>query len=375
MSRIAIWVHGGIGGGFFSQGQPAIQQLVERLATHFEVNVFSLLPPNRDFLPRGYKIYHAGHRVVPRAFGWVYLTAHFFRLHVKKRYRLVYAFWGYPAGALVVLLGKLAGVPSVIHLQGGDAVSLPRLKYGVFLNPFRAAICRLAYSRSTYLIALTSFQLSCLKNSRVNREPVVIPFGPDTGFFEFSSGRLRAEMLRFLHIGNLTPVKGQEVMLRTFSQVVRHRPAQLTIIGAGFQEGRLKQLCASLEIEPFVKFLGPQPYLSMPRFYRDADILLHTPWYEGQGLVIAEAAACGTLVAGTRVGMLADMGDDCALVVEPGESDQLASKILAFLAAPGTLEKMQHNARRWVQEKDVNYTERKIVAALKALLHANTQAY
>lgn len=372
MSRVAIFLHGGIGGGHFAQGQPPIQQLVTRLARNFDIDVYSLSAPAADYQPENFRITSVPWRGLNLA-GWAYLSVKFLIAHKREPYRLVYAFWGYPAGSLAVMLGKLAGIPSVIHLQGGDAVSIPSLKYGVFYRHLSSAICRVAYARCSCLIALSEFQAECLKKNNVSGTPIVIPFGPDTSRFAFVPDRFDQPVVRFLHVGNQTPIKGQRVMLEVFSIVAKQLPCRLVLIGADYYEGELMELCTALGIDQKVEFLGPQPHEAMPRYYHEADILLHTPEFEGQGVVFAEAAACGTLIAGTDVGMLADMGDKCGLIVSSGEYRRLPGKILAILDSRDAIVEMRHNALRWVLEKDVNYCEARIAGVLNELILNDSQ--
>ena len=56
---IAIILHAGIGGGFFSQGQPVIGKFVEQLALEYDVTVYSQLPPNVEFTGSNFYIYSA----------------------------------------------------------------------------------------------------------------------------------------------------------------------------------------------------------------------------------------------------------------------------------------------------------------------------
>jgi glycosyltransferase involved in cell wall biosynthesis len=183
------------------------------------------------------------------------------------------------------------------------------------------------------------------------------------------SGRFAQPVIRFLHVANQTPVKGQEMMLKVFSAVSGSFTSRLVIVGADYYNGKLKEWCADLGIEDKVSFLGPQPHERMPEIYQNADILLHTPEYEGQGMVFAEAAACGTLIAGTNVGMLSDMGDECALIVNSGQHQMLAEKIAAVISSRTDYRQMQRNALKWIQEKDVNYTEAALTRVLNELNH------
>ncbi len=90
----------------------------------------------------------------------------------------------------------------------------------------------------------------------------------------------------------------------------------------------------------------------MPAFYDEAHILLHTSLYEGQGLVFMEAAASGTLIAGTCVGILSDMGEDCGLRVSVKEPKLLAEKIMQALQTKNYLA-MTGAARMWVESKSI----------------------
>lgn len=349
-------MHGGIGGGFYSQGQPAIQNLIVRLSARFVVDVYTAAPPNPGFKPEGYRLRGVLTRRVPRLFRWGYLMIVFLVNHLGNRYGVVYGLWGYPAGVFAVALSRLTGIPGIIHLQGGDAVSLPRFRYGVFYHGLRAAVCRFFYNRAKRIIALSDFQAASLKDNGITQTPLVIPLGVDTRAFTFRRERFDRPVVRFLHVGNLTPIKGQDVMLETFSKIEARVPARLTVVGGDFSGGRIKERCISLGIESSVDFVGPQPHTAMPGFYHNADVLLHTSWYEGQGLVVAEAWACGTIVAGTAVGTLADLGDRCAIVAEPGDATALAEKVLQRIERPDEMAEIQDFARRWVEENDVHQT-------------------
>lgn len=366
--RIAIWLHGGVGSGLYSQGQPAIHKLITDLATQYEVDIYMKSPPADDFKPSAFRIFSLKENFQPGILRWAYLILKFFRNYKHKRYDLLYGIWGYPAGVLVVMLAKILNKPSIIHLQGGDSVSISTLRYGVFYNPLRRKICLWAYKKCTCLIALTDYQVKFLREFGISRVVDIIPFGVDTALFQYEPERFQHPALRCLHVANQTPVKDQETMLRAFAFILGRSSAFLKIIGADFYNGQLKKLCAELGIEKNVSFLGAKAYADIVPYYHESDILLHTSLYEGQGLVFAEAAACGTLIAGTRVGMLADMGDDCGIIVSVGQAQELADKISAVLRRPVTIQKMQAAARKWSTNRNAEYTLAQISARINQTL-------
>ena len=367
--KIAIWTHGGLGQGSYSQGQPCIHKLIKRLSDHYAIDVFIQSCPDPEFSPEGFGLYTPHRRVRWRLLRWVNLLQVFAARHRKQRYDLFYSFWGYPSGILVVLLARLFGAPSVIHLQGGDAAYVPSLNYGVFCHPLRRKLCVWTYSQCTTLIALTHYQRQFLIRFGVSRPVVVIPYGVDTDVFRYETTANESATVRCLHVGNLTPIKDHETLLHAFAYLLRQVPATLTFVGADYDEGRIHSLCARLQVEQHVSFVGAQPYVELPKYYQTSDILMTTSLFEGQGLVFTEAAACGTLLAGTNVGVLADMSEECGIIVPIQDAEKLANKIVKVLASPAEVDAKKNAARKWVVEKNEDCTVRGIVAELNRLLY------
>jgi glycosyltransferase involved in cell wall biosynthesis len=62
-----------------------------------------------------------------------------------------------------------------------------------------------------------------------------------------------------------------------------------------------------------------------------------------------EAFASGVLVAGTRVGLLADAGDE-SITVDPGDAEGLAEKILQLIREPARVHAMRVRNRQTSEE-------------------------
>ena len=366
--KIAIWIQGGIGGGMFSQGYPAINQLIAGLSEQYDIDIYSQLPANPDYIPQGFRFYSLNSKIKSGTLRWIYLFFVFLIKHIRKPYKVLFSFWGYPAGAISVVLGLVTRRPSVVYLHGGDSVCIPSIPYGVFCDPKRARICRWAYPRSSRLLTISHYQATRLKAQGIAKETDVVPYGIDAAVFAFKEARFETPSVRFIHVGNQTPIKDQRTMLEAFSFVAQSIPASLTIVGPDFFGGQLKEWCISLGIEHLVTFIEPQPNAQLASYYHQADIMLHTSLYEAQGFVFAEAAACGTLIAGTRVGMLADMGEACGIIVEPGQSKLLAEKILSTLKKPDELKAKQLAALQWTQKINADYTVKKITEILNEVM-------
>jgi glycosyltransferase involved in cell wall biosynthesis len=368
-TRIAIWTHGGIGGGYYSQGQPCIQQLVTKLSEEYEIEVYSLFPANDDFVAGNFKLFSLNKKIKWNVFRWSYLIQKFLRRHFISRYRILYAFWGYPSGPLVILLSRLLGSESVIHLQGGDSTCIPELEYGVLCSPIKKRMCMWAYGKASTLICLTNFQKNNLIKHGLTRNILVIPFGPDTRVFRFANGKFQNEVVRFIHIGNHTPVKDQKMLLDAFIKINEKQKSHLKIIGFDALKGQIKSYAGQLDLNANIEFIEPVPHQKIAAYLAEADIILQTSIYEGQGMAMAEAASCGVLLAGTRVGLLSDLGDEAGIFSSVRNSSELSDKIIVALSQRELLQNCIDRSHQWVEGHDAEWTLRSIKSELQKLTY------
>ncbi|HSZ70703.1 MAG TPA: glycosyltransferase [Solirubrobacteraceae bacterium] len=114
--------------------------------------------------------------------------------------------------------------------------------------------------------------------------------------------------------------------------------SQLLIVGDGALRERLAARAASPSLAERVRLLGRLSDAELIDAYRAADVaVVPTTSFEGFGLVVLEAAACGTPSIVTDVGGLPEvtMPLDRSLVVEPGDAAALGARLRE--AARGTL--------------------------------------
>ncbi|WP_017559655.1 glycosyltransferase family 4 protein [Nocardiopsis baichengensis] len=76
-----------------------------------------------------------------------------------------------------------------------------------------------------------------------------------------------------------------------------------------------------------------------------ADAFVLPSWWEGPSLVVMEALRAGLPVVATRVGGIADLYEDCALLVPPGDPAALAAAVRRVLEEPGLSARLACAAR------------------------------
>jgi glycosyltransferase involved in cell wall biosynthesis len=76
-----------------------------------------------------------------------------------------------------------------------------------------------------------------------------------------------------------------------------------------------------------VNFVGSVPEEKLPSLYRGATALIFPSLYEGFGLPLLEAMACGTPVVTAKVTALPEVAGDAALLADPTSVDEIAAAI------------------------------------------------
>ncbi len=93
------------------------------------------------------------------------------------------------------------------------------------------------------------------------------------------------------------PQKDQPTLLRALAEVLKSHPARLVVLGEGPDRAELMALARKLGIGECVDFAGfqPNPFAYMAQ----ARVFVLPSVYEGLGMVLIEAMACGTPVVST----------------------------------------------------------------------------
>jgi glycosyltransferase involved in cell wall biosynthesis len=139
-----------------------------------------------------------------------------------------------------------------------------------------------------------------------------------------------------------------ECTLRAFRLVQdRHPSATLTLVGAGSDERRLRQLARELRVDG-VSFAGRVAQHEIARFYADADVYVQTPNIDNMPSSVLEAWSSGLPVVSTEAGgvpALVTDGRD-GLLVPVGDHGRAASAILRVLEDERLARSLAERGRR-----------------------------
>ncbi len=141
-------------------------------------------------------------------------------------------------------------------------------------------------------------------------------------------------------IGNISPVKGLEYLIRVASEVVNHinNKVKFIIIGEvskGHIEyfASLKNQITELNLDKDIVFLGKMPHAQLRTILSIIDVFLMTSTAEGTPLVILEAMSMGIPVVATDVGGISEQvtNGETGMVVPSKDVNAIAKAVIYLL--------------------------------------------
>lgn len=171
-----------------------------------------------------------------------------------------------------------------------------------------------------------------------------------------------------LFAGRLDPEKNIPLLLEAFRLLLdAGQDAGLWIAGAGRQRERLETLCLNLGISERVNFLGFLDHGQLVRHYAACDVFVLPSLVETQGLVAMEAMHFSRPIIVTRAIVSASElveEDQNGFIVDPGDPQELAARLLALAADPLLRERFGRVGK-----------ERSSTFSPEAVVHATEDAY
>jgi glycosyltransferase involved in cell wall biosynthesis len=137
-----------------------------------------------------------------------------------------------------------------------------------------------------------------------------------------------------LFVGNLEPRKNLPGLLRAFRTVRRQleEPIQLVIAGKlAWLSDALTHELRSEDLTRSVVATGYVDEADLPALYAGAAAFVFPTFWEGFGLPVLEAMACGTPVVASNLSSIPEVAGDAAILVDPHSRESIAGGILEAL--------------------------------------------
>lgn len=152
----------------------------------------------------------------------------------------------------------------------------------------------------------------------------VIPQGYDDRNFRFLDLPTQNYVL---YLGRLNPYKNLRRAIQAFAKVTNHQDFEFWV--AGPPDSRYTPQIEGLawDLGVRLRVLNYVPYKELPVLINHAIALLFPSQWEGFGLPILEAMACGTPVITSNLSSMPEVAGDAAILIDPMNGDAMTSAI------------------------------------------------
>jgi glycosyltransferase involved in cell wall biosynthesis len=148
-----------------------------------------------------------------------------------------------------------------------------------------------------------------------------------TAAFTWVSQRFGVQWPYVLSVGDLQPRKNHLSLIETFSQLMLdhpHLPHHLVLVGK--PTWFAPKVYEAAKASPFaerIHFTGFVNDEDLLHLYNAAELFVYPSFYEGFGLPIVEAQACGTPVVCSNTSAMPEVADSAALLFDPASTSEI----------------------------------------------------
>jgi glycosyltransferase involved in cell wall biosynthesis len=178
----------------------------------------------------------------------------------------------------------------------------------------------------------------------------IVPLGVDTRIFHpRDTPRVRGRIVAVASADS--PVKGLSVLLRAVAKVATERDVHLVVVARPVAGGPTERLIAELSLADRVRFTSGLSDEDLASLLASAEIAVVPSLYEGFSLPAVEHMASGTPLVASRAGALPEVTGDAAVLVTPGDPEELAAALRRLHDHPAEREQLSQRAWLRVQER------------------------
>ncbi|MEA5600734.1 glycosyltransferase family 1 protein [Nostoc sp. UHCC 0252] len=136
----------------------------------------------------------------------------------------------------------------------------------------------------------------------------------------------------FLYIGRQNTYKNLHGLIAAFAALPNNGDYELWLAGPSDRRytPTLTAQVAQLGITNQVKFLDYVPYSELPKIINEAIALVFPSLWEGFGLPVLEAMACGTPVITSNLSSLPEVAGDAAILIDPYNTKEITEAMEAI---------------------------------------------
>jgi glycosyltransferase involved in cell wall biosynthesis len=230
----------------------------------------------------------------------------------------------------------------LIHLNSEDATNLcKKIYYNV--------IIRRSAQRAFKILTVSDYSKRDILNwLNISEQKVVVAKCGVSNNFSLSGKVYESDYPYIFCLGNMKPHKNIIRLINAFAWANIDKNYRLLIATKVTSE--LKSVIKSLDIENRIVFSGFIDEADLPAYYRGAKAFVFPSLYEGFGLPILEAMACGTPVITSNVTAMPEIAGEAAILIDPYNVNSIAHGIERVIDDAGLQQSLRNEGLERVKE-------------------------
>ncbi len=248
-------------------------------------------------------------------------------------------YWGSPLAP---------SVPTVVSILDLIPLLLPEYRGGPWVRLYTSLVAASALKAACVLTISESSRRDIIRHLHIPPDRVHVTYlAADERFTPQAHPAADAALRQHhpalppeyvLYLGGFDARKNIETLLRMCHWLRKAFGQQFPLVMAGalpprhdrfFRDPRV--IARQLGVEEMIGCIGAVDEEDKPALYRNAAAFVFPSRYEGFGLPVLEALACGVPVVGSNAAALPEVVGDAGLLVEPDDAERMAGGLIAVL--------------------------------------------
>lgn len=268
-----------------------------------------------------------------------------------------------------------AGIPVIglVHHIHRDII-IKELELAFYLKPL-AYLARILESNVMPIVYRNSQMITVSNSTKKDMEKIGLGVkkeikivNPGIEIEKFKTG-VKTQNPSILYLGRIKPYKSIETAIVAVSKLVNEFPDLIfNIAGFGDYQPTLEKFVKKLKLQNHVKFLGKVSEEEKVKLMAAAWAFVYPSVWEGWGISVIEANACGTPVIASKVpGLVDSVSNNSGFLIEQGNADAFAEKIKLLIEDKKLRTSLSKSSIEWSH----NFTWKKSTQHLEHLIDEN----
>lgn len=251
-------------------------------------------------------------------------------------------------------------------------LAMPQYIGGNYKHLYAKFLFMIIKNKSKKILTVSSFTKNeIVKYTKINEEIISpIHLGVDTSNFNNKQTNIKHNKPFVLFVGNVKMHKNLLLLIKAFNLIKDEIPHDLIIVGkrevSGIFDKNLQgEYEQSKERIIFTGFIDDEELI---KFYKSADMFIFPSLYEGFGLPLLEAMACGCPIISSNAASLPEIGGDAVVYFDPYSIIDLANSIKLLYRHPEMRKELISKGYQQIEKFKWNTCVEKILENIRRIL-------